>query len=142
MVAGAVQLSPPPHPQPQNEGDPPAAPFEQLPGTVEDVESAVAISKATDRPKYLIAYLRKFKAGKDPDLLSSRPPLFEIVFAWFGALLAIMAVAGISVHTTSNIGLPILVPSLGASSVLIFGASDNKLSQPRNVVVGHVSQAG
>ena len=39
---------------------------------------------------------------------------------------------------TSLVGYPLLIGSFGASAVLLFGATDSPLAQPRNLVGGHV----
>ena len=43
---------------------------------------------------------------------------------------------------TDIAGYPLLIGSLGASAVLLFGATDSPLAQPRNLVGGHVVSAG
>ena len=51
--------------------------------------------------------------------------------------------AGIlAIHlTTTMVGFPLLIGSFGASAVLLFGANDSPLTQPRNLVGGHVLSA-
>jgi CBS-domain-containing membrane protein len=39
---------------------------------------------------------------------------------------------------THLVGYPLLIGSFGASAVLLFGATDSPLAQPRNLVGGHV----
>jgi CBS-domain-containing membrane protein len=39
---------------------------------------------------------------------------------------------------TNLVGYPLLIGSFGASAVLLFGATDSPLAQPRNLVGGHV----
>lgn len=50
----------------------------------------------------------------------------------FGAFLSILWVAGINRYTEPNIDMRVLVPSFGASAVLLFSVPESKLSQPRN----------
>lgn len=53
-----------------------------------------------------------------------------------GAFLGIFAVAGINQALEPIMDTTLLIPSLGATAVLIFGVPESKLSQPRNVLVG------
>lgn len=50
------------------------------------------------------------------------------------AVLGILAICQI----TSLSGHPLLIGSFGASAVLLFGATESPLAQPRNVVGGHL----
>ncbi len=50
------------------------------------------------------------------------------------SILAIIAV-------TEMAGFPLLIGSFGASAVLLFGANDSPLAQPRNLVGGHLISA-
>lgn len=80
----------------------------------------------------------KFKgATKSPPRVS----LTEVVWSWVGAFLG-MGIIGWLVEK----GLPetpgiMLVGSLGASGVLLYGAPKSPLAQPRNVIGGHVVSA-
>nr|WP_320116539.1 HPP family protein [uncultured Desulfuromonas sp.] len=42
---------------------------------------------------------------------------------------------------TELLDFPLLIGSFGASAVLLFGAADSPLAQPRNVIAGHVVSA-
>ena len=55
----------------------------------------------------------------------------------------ISGVAGILaiIKATALVGHPLLIGSFGASAVLLFGANDSPLSQPRNLVGGHLVSA-
>jgi CBS-domain-containing membrane protein len=50
------------------------------------------------------------------------------------SILAILAV-------TKMAGFPLLIGSFGASAVLLFGANESPLAQPRNLVGGHLVSA-
>lgn len=52
----------------------------------------------------------------------------------------ISGVAGIMaiIEATRLVGYPLLIGSFGASAVLLFGANDSPLAQPRNLVGGHL----
>jgi len=52
-----------------------------------------------------------------------------------GSILAILAVTRLA-------GYPLLIGSFGASAVLLCGAEESPLSQPRNLVGGHLISAG
>lgn len=68
------------------------------------------------------------------------PAPFSLKYAVWGFLsgtsgiLAILAVTGVSGHH-------LLIGSFGASAVLLFGAAESPLAQPRNVVGGHLISA-
>lgn len=55
----------------------------------------------------------------------------------------ISGIAGILaiIKATTLVGHPLLIGSFGASAVLLFGANDSPLSQPRNLVGGHLVSA-
>lgn len=50
------------------------------------------------------------------------------------SILAILAITELSGH-------PLLIGSFGASAVLLFGANDSPLAQPRNLIGGHLVSA-
>lgn len=58
------------------------------------------------------------------------------VWSFLSASLAIMAICKLAL-----VGHPLLIGSFGASAVLLFGATDSPLSQPRNLVGGHLVSA-
>lgn len=48
----------------------------------------------------------------------------------------------LAIHWLTNlVGYPLLIGSFGASAVLLFGATDSPLAQPRNLIAGHVVSA-
>jgi CBS-domain-containing membrane protein len=59
------------------------------------------------------------------------------VWSLFSATLGILAIG----EVTALVGYPLLIGSLGASAVLLFGATDSPLAQPRNLVGGHLVSA-
>lgn len=69
-----------------------------------------------------------------------RPPMSLRYAAWsfISATLGILAISEI----TSMVGHPLLIGSFGASAVLLFGATDSPLAQPRNLIGGHLVSAG
>lgn len=77
-------------------------------------------------------YLRKF-AGQGA-ALPPRLPGRKILLAGGGGLLAIVFVALLAAWSRQ----PLLLGSLGASCVFLFGLPEAPFSQPRNVMAGHV----
>jgi CBS-domain-containing membrane protein len=65
----------------------------------------------------------------------------EIAWSWAGAFLGISAAALASRAWLEGMDLTLMVGSLGASAVLLYGAPRSPLAQPRNVLGGHVLSA-
>ena len=69
-------------------------------------------------------------------------PLSEILWAWVGGFAGIFAVWWLNrymgIQEDANI---FLIGSFGASAVLVYGVPKGELSQPRNLVGGHVISA-
>lgn len=61
----------------------------------------------------------------------------ELIVTGLGSFIGIGAVAFLS----CQFELPLLIASFGASAVLLYGAYESPLSQPRNVLGGHVLSA-
>jgi CBS-domain-containing membrane protein len=61
-------------------------------------------------------------------------------YAFWSFLTATLGILPIS-EITTMVGHPLLIGSFGASAVLLFGATDSPLSQPRNLVGGHLVSA-
>lgn len=70
-----------------------------------------------------------------------RVNLAEIFWSWLGGFLGIAAVAYIHYGFLEKTDLLLLIGSLGASAVLIYGAIKSPLAQPRNFLGGHVISA-
>lgn len=60
------------------------------------------------------------------------------LWSFLSGTLGILAIHAI----TDLVGQPLLIGSFGASAVLLFGANDSPLAQPRNLVGGHLVSAG
>lgn len=65
----------------------------------------------------------------------------EHLYSFIGSFMGIAIIAFIQSKTLANIDNVFLIGSFGASSVLIFGAIQSPLAQPRNLVGGHVISA-
>ncbi|MCX5892807.1 MAG: HPP family protein [Deltaproteobacteria bacterium] len=86
----------------------------------------------------IAAYFRKM-AGT-----TQSPPrvnLTETLWSWLGAFLGIGLVAYLNQTLMEPADLILLIGSLGASAVLIYGAIKSPLAQPRNLVGGHLISA-
>ena len=70
-----------------------------------------------------------------------RAGLAEIIWSWIGAFLGIALVAYLNDRLVEKTDLLLLIGSLGASAVLIYGAIKSPLAQPRNLVGGHLISA-
>lgn len=65
----------------------------------------------------------------------------EHFYSFVGSFIGIAILAFIQSKTLADIDSIFLIGSFGASSVLIFGAVQSPLAQPRNLVGGHVISA-
>lgn len=77
-------------------------------------------------------FFRKFRGERAA--LPPHPGARNILLAWLGGVLAIGAVAGLA----DALSVVLVLGSFGATCVLVFGFPDSPLSQPRNVVFGHL----
>lgn len=80
-------------------------------------------------------YLAKWRGQKAP--LPPRVRGSYIFWSWLGAFCGIFAVAWLTLRA----GAPMMIGSFGASAVLIYAAIEGPLSQPRNLIGGHVLSA-
>jgi CBS-domain-containing membrane protein len=86
----------------------------------------------------MINYIKKMKGhGKCPPTIS----LSEIIWSWTGAFLGISIVAILHYNMFSEKDFVFIIGSFGASAVLIYGAVQSPLAQPRNLVGGHLLSA-
>jgi len=72
-------------------------------------------------------------------LRAARAPvsLRYAVWSFISGTLGILAISKI----TALVGHPLLIGSFGASAVLLFGATESPLAQPRNLIGGHLVSA-
>jgi len=83
-------------------------------------------------------YFHKMKGSKkSPPLVS----LFEVIWSWIGAFLGISFVAYAHYNILGHTDLFMIIGSFGASAVLIYGAIESPLAQPRNLMGGHIFSA-
>ena len=65
----------------------------------------------------------------------------EVVWSFIGAMSGIGLVAWLHQHIADPAGLSMLIGSFGASAVLLYGAPQSPLAQPRNLLGGHFVSA-
>jgi len=78
--------------------------------------------------------------GKMKGTLRGKHTPRSLKFASWGLLSSMISILAIFA-VTKVAGFPLLIGSFGASAVLLFGANDSPLAQPRNVVGGHLISA-
>lgn len=79
--------------------------------------------------------------GKMKGRLRGNHPKLSFKYAVWGLVSGTVSLLAIAV-VTELAGYPLLIGSFGASAVLLFGASDSPLAQPRNLIGGHLVSAG
>ena len=84
---------------------------------------------------FLFSYISKMKGLKRTTPLLAPVPL-DIILSMIGTILGITVIVILS--NKVDIGV---VASFGASAVLVFGAPDAPMAQPRNVIFGHTLSA-
>lgn len=62
------------------------------------------------------------------------PPVLDMLICYLGAFLGILWVSGCAKALDQQLHEHILVASLGATAVLLYGVMESKLAQPRNVI--------
>lgn len=87
----------------------------------------------------LVEYLRKMGGttrGSPPRVSNA-----EIAWSWVGAFLGIASAGWLSQAVFEGLDLTLMIGSLGASAVLLYGAPRSPLAQPRNLMGGHILSA-
>lgn len=87
------------------------------------------------RMKGFGAYLGKLKGKKAP--VPPRVRTSYIFWSFAASFIGIFTVASITIKA----GVPMMIGSFGASAVLLYAALEGPLSQPRNLLGGHVISA-
>ncbi|MCT7507263.1 HPP family protein [Aliarcobacter cryaerophilus] len=65
----------------------------------------------------------------------------NMFWAWIGSFLGIIAISYFHMDILDDKDLTLVVGSFGASAVLIYGIPNSPLSQPRNLIGGHLLSA-
>ena len=64
--------------------------------------------------------------------------VIELIWSWFGAVTGIGLCAYLSSRYFEPRDMTLIIGSVGASAVLVYGAIKSPLAQPRNLVGGHI----
>lgn len=105
-----------------------------------DINSTSKHTKDYDKDRKSIShYFNKMKGGEEsPPMVS----IHFIIWAWVGTFCAILFIVSADIFLKDFTERhPLLLASMGASTVMIFGAPSNEYSQPRNVILGHFVSA-
>ena len=70
-----------------------------------------------------------------------RAGVSEILWGWIGGFAGMATVGLLSHFVFAQRDMVLIVGSLGASAVLVFGATKSPLAQPRNLMGGHLLSA-
>jgi len=65
----------------------------------------------------------------------------NLLWSWIGSFLGILAISYFHTDFLDDTDLTLVVGSFGASAVLIYGAVNSVLAQPRNLIGGHIISA-
>ena len=65
----------------------------------------------------------------------------NIIWSWIGSFLGILAISYFHQDFLDDKDLTLVVGSFGASAVLIYGAINSPLAQPKNLIGGHIISA-
>jgi CBS-domain-containing membrane protein len=96
------------------------------------------LSRSREKER-MLRRIRRVPLKMKGELRGNHPPLSIKYAVWgflcgTGSILAILAVTRVA-------GCPLLIGSFGASAVLLFGATESPLAQPRNLIGGHLVSA-
>jgi CBS-domain-containing membrane protein len=80
-------------------------------------------------------FFAKMKGGEQ---IPPRMSIPEILYSFFGGFLGIGLCSYLSYFFFEPRDLVLLIGSMGASAVLVYGAIKSPLAQPRNLIGGHV----
>lgn len=81
-------------------------------------------------------FLKQFKKVNSEPLEKS-----NIIWSWIGSFLGILVISYIHYDMLNETDLSLVIGSFGASAVLIYGAVNSPLAQPRNLIGGHLLSA-
>jgi CBS-domain-containing membrane protein len=83
-------------------------------------------------------YFSKMKGG---GMGPPRVGITEICWSWLGSTIGVAACGFLSATYFEPRDLLLIIGSLGASAVLVYGAIKSPLAQPRNLIGGHIVSA-
>ena len=81
-------------------------------------------------------FLKQFKKVNSEPMEKS-----NILWSWIGSFLGILAISYFHNDILNDKDLTLVVGSFGASAVLVYGAVNSPLAQPRNLIGGHILSA-
>lgn len=81
-------------------------------------------------------FLKQFKKVNSEPLEKA-----NIIWTWIGSFLGILAISYVHLDILSDTDLSLIIGSFGASAVLVYGAINSPLAQPRNLIGGHLLSA-
>ncbi|OGU00181.1 MAG: hypothetical protein A2X80_07250 [Geobacteraceae bacterium GWB2_52_12] len=84
--------------------------------------------------------MRRFRRSCRAPLRGPRPTV-SLKYALWSCISGTLGILAIT-KLTAIVDHPLLIGSFGASAVLLFGATESPLAQPRNLVGGHLLSAG
>ncbi|PLX47376.1 MAG: HPP family protein [Desulfobulbaceae bacterium] len=82
-----------------------------------------------------------FRKMKGVTVGPPRPDIPNVLWSWLGAFLGIAAVSFCHYNLLAESDLVMVIGSFGASAVLLYGAINSPLAQPRNLMGGHILSA-
>jgi CBS-domain-containing membrane protein len=65
----------------------------------------------------------------------------NVIWSWIGSFLGILAISYFHRDILNDDDLTLVIGSFGASAVLVYGAVNSPLAQPRNLLGGHILSA-
>jgi len=81
-------------------------------------------------------FLKQFKKINSEPLEKA-----NIFWTWIGSFLGVLSIGYFHLDLLKGTDLSLIIGSFGASAVLVYGAINSPLSQPRNLVGGHLVSA-
>ncbi|GAM18075.1 hypothetical protein SAMD00019534_012500 [Acytostelium subglobosum LB1] len=111
----------------------------ELGATAPSASKKVHTSWRKTAKTWTLNYFAKFKGtdAKSPKMVTYD----EMIFSWLGSAIGIGVLAAMHYYVLDRHQLLFLIASFAASAVLIYGAPSAPLSQPRNLVGGHIISA-
>ena len=111
--------------------------------TQAEQEPSLAAPAGRGHPLWPSPWLRRYlrRMGGTTHTSPPRVSNAEVLWSWIGAFLGISAIAWIERLLLAGTDALLLIGSMGASAVLVYGAPRSPLAQPRNLVGGHMLSA-
>ena len=85
---------------------------------------------------YMKTFLKQFKKVNSEPMEKA-----NIIWSWIGSFLGILAISFFHADILNDRDLSLVIGSFGASAVLVYGAVNSPLAQPRNLIGGHIISA-